>query len=96
MSDGVPNLRGGVPKWVVWLFGVALTVGMWAAPFVADLLRASSNNNLVGQMRDDIVAIKQKQAVSDAVRAGEAALQAMHNTIVDSKLDTLIAGQKKK
>lgn len=39
MSDDVPNLRGGIPKWFAWLFGVFLTIGMFVAPAIASLIK---------------------------------------------------------
>lgn len=89
MSDDVPNLRGGIPGWILALLGLlggALGAGI---PVIATIARMP-DGPAWNQMRDDMASVKQKIAVMEANQAGAAKVSDTHNQLIDYKLDQLL------
>lgn len=95
-DDVVPNLRGGIPGWVLALLGLlggALGAGI---PVIVTIARMP-DGPAWNEMRADMSSVKQRLAAQDATKEAEAIAKAAerdavaeHNKLIDYKLDQLL------
>ena len=65
MLDEVPNLRGGMPGWIVAALGLCGGMAAAIVPVIVTIARMPDATRFE-QVRDDVSAIKQKIAVMEA------------------------------
>lgn len=95
MYDDVPNLRGGIPHWLYWLGGIVVTVGVAAAPAIVSIVRTPSAERF-DLLRDRMEEISRKIAVMERAQIDKAEADELRTKLLDQKLDTVIAGQRKR
>jgi hypothetical protein len=93
--DGVPNLRGGIPAWLLWLLGTLVTLAIALGGPVATLIKDSGAVGRMDLLRDAIVKVQLDIAVMKSDQAGDAKARDLHDKLTDTKLDQIL-GQRKK